>query len=36
MTSISDRPTVKNPKRFENPRTPQGKAGKWSGKTLFS
>jgi len=34
MTSISDRPTVKNPKRFENPRTPQGKAGKWAEERL--
>jgi ubiquinol-cytochrome c reductase cytochrome b subunit len=28
-TSINDAPTVKSPKRFEKPRTPQGKAGKW-------
>jgi ubiquinol-cytochrome c reductase cytochrome b subunit len=29
MTSISESPTVKSPKRFDKPRTPQGKAGKW-------
>jgi ubiquinol-cytochrome c reductase cytochrome b subunit len=27
-------PTVKNPKRFANPRTPQGKAGKWAEERL--
>jgi ubiquinol-cytochrome c reductase cytochrome b subunit len=34
MTSISESPTVKNPKQFGNPRTPQGKAGKWAEERL--
>jgi ubiquinol-cytochrome c reductase cytochrome b subunit len=34
MTSIKDSPTVKNPRRFEKPRTPQGKAGKWAEERL--
>jgi ubiquinol-cytochrome c reductase cytochrome b subunit len=34
MTSIKDAPTVKNPKRYEKPRTPQGKAGKWAEERL--
>jgi ubiquinol-cytochrome c reductase cytochrome b subunit len=29
MSSITESPTVKNPKRFEHPRTPVGKAGRW-------
>ncbi|HJQ00519.1 MAG TPA: cytochrome bc complex cytochrome b subunit [Jatrophihabitans sp.] len=38
MTSTTDRgssgPTVKGPKRFDNPRTPQGKAGRWAEERL--
>ncbi|MCW2523141.1 MAG: qcrB, partial [Frankiales bacterium] len=34
MTSIKDAPTVKNPRRYEKPRTPQGKAGKWAEERL--
>jgi ubiquinol-cytochrome c reductase cytochrome b subunit len=37
MTSTgvnNDGPTVKGPKRFDKPRTPQGKAGKWADERL--
>ena len=29
-TSLNDAPTVKSPRRFDKPRTPQGKTGKWA------
>src|ERR1700712_115469 len=35
MTNPIDKaPTVKGPKRFDNPATPQGKAGKWAEERL--
>jgi ubiquinol-cytochrome c reductase cytochrome b subunit len=34
MTTTSDTPTVKGPRRFDHPRTPQGKAGKWAEERL--
>ena len=35
MTSSVDQgPTVQGPKRFDNPRTPQGKAGRWAEERL--
>ncbi len=33
-TSLNEAPTVKNPRRYEKPRTPQGKAGKWAEERL--
>ncbi|CAN5414326.1 ubiquinol-cytochrome c reductase cytochrome b subunit [soil metagenome] len=33
-TSINESPTVPSPRRFDKPRTPQGKAGKWAEERL--
>jgi ubiquinol-cytochrome c reductase cytochrome b subunit len=34
MSTSTEAPTVKGPKRFDKPRTPQGKAGKWAEERL--
>ena len=34
MTTTREAPTVRGPKRVDNPRTPQGKAGKWAEERL--
>jgi ubiquinol-cytochrome c reductase cytochrome b subunit len=34
MTSLNEAPTVKNPRQFDKPRTPQGKAGKFAEERL--
>jgi ubiquinol-cytochrome c reductase cytochrome b subunit len=34
MSTSTEAPTVKGPKRFDRPRTPQGKAGKWAEERL--
>src|SRR6266571_1403485 len=34
MSTSTEAPTVKGPRRFDKPRTPQGKAGKWAEERL--